>query len=59
MEDGTLNLQWLILLVVQLLVGGALVWFAPEKVEGASTLGIAILGSATGQALTAQTKAVR
>lgn len=56
MED--LSLKWVILLAMQLAVGGLLVWFSPENVEGASTLGIALLSSAFGQSMTAQLKAV-
>ena len=56
---GNLDPKWLAVLLVQLGIGGALVWFAPENVEGASTLGIAILGSAAGQTVTGGMKATK
>ncbi len=50
-----MNHHWLTVFVAQVVVGSLLVFFAPD--DGASDLGLLLLGGALGQGLTAQSRA--
>lgn len=52
MIEGTINIRWLVVLMLQLVVGGGLLYFGEHE------LGIGLIGAAMGQLHSAQSVAV-